>query len=59
MEKSSSLDYGEGDRVHHIKFGDGTVTEIKDGGKDFEVTVQFDTAGVRKMFASFAKLKKI
>ncbi len=59
VEKSSSLDYGEGDRVHHIKFGDGTVTEIKDGGKDFEVTVQFDTAGVRKMFASFAKLKKI
>ena len=59
VEKSSSLDYGEGDRVRHIKFGDGTVTEIKDGGKDFEVTVQFDTAGVRKMFASFAKLKKI
>ena len=59
VEKASSLDYGEGDRVRHIKFGDGTVTEIKDGGKDFEVTVQFDTAGVRKMFASFAKLKKI
>lgn len=59
VEKASSLDYGEGDRVRHIKFGEGTVTEIKDGGKDFEVTVQFDTAGVRKMFASFAKLKKI
>ena len=31
--------------------------EIKDGGRDFEVTVQFDKAGVKKMFASFAKLK--
>ena len=40
-------------------FGDGTVTEIKEGGRDYEVTVQFDTAGVRKMFALFAKLIKI
>ena len=42
----------------HVKFGDGTVTEIKEGGRDYEVTVQFDTAGVRKMFALFAKLIK-
>jgi len=35
------------------------VTEIKEGGRDYEVTVQFDTAGVRKMFALFAKLIKI
>ena len=59
VEKASSLDYGKGDRVRHIKFGDGTVTEIKDGGKDFEVTVEFDKHGIKKMFASFAKLKKI
>ena len=43
----------------YVKFGDGTVTEIKEGGRDYEVTVQFDTAGVRKMFALFAKLIKI
>ncbi len=51
--------YGEGDRVKHMKFGEGTVRDIKTGGRDYEVTVEFDTAGVKKMFASFAKLTKI
>lgn len=54
-----SLSYQEGDRVHHIKFGDGTVTQIIAGGRDYEVTVDFDRYGAKKMFASFAKLKKI
>lgn len=53
------LSYGVGDRVHHIKFGDGTVKQIVEGGRDHEVTVDFDTAGTKKMFAMFAKLKKI
>ena len=53
------LDYQVGDRVKHIKFGPGTVEKIEDAKKDFEVTVNFDRCGVRSMFASFAKLKKI
>ncbi|WP_394526787.1 DNA helicase PcrA [Lacrimispora sp. JR3] len=57
VEKAASLDYKEGDRVSHIKFGEGQVMEIKDGGRDYEVTVHFEKAGVKKMFASFAKLK--
>ena len=32
---------------------------IVEGGRDYEVTVDFQTAGVKKMFAAFAKLKKI
>jgi DNA helicase-2/ATP-dependent DNA helicase PcrA len=59
VQKADHLDYQEGDRVRHVKFGDGTVQNIKDGGKDYEVTVNFDTCGVKRMFASFAKLKKI
>ena len=59
VQKAASLDYGEGDRVRHIKFGEGTVKSIRDGGKDYEVTVVFDGAGQKKMFASFAKLKKV
>lgn len=55
----AGLSYGVGDRVAHIKFGNGTVTNIIEGGRDFEVTVDFDSAGTKKMFASFAKLKKI
>ena len=54
-----SPDYAEGDRVRHVKFGEGTVLEIRSGGRDYEVTVDFDSAGIRKMFAKFAKLVKI
>ena len=57
--KASHLDYGVGDRVKHIRFGEGTVLEITEGVKDYEVRVNFDTAGVKKLFASFAKLQKI
>ncbi|HEY9574580.1 MAG TPA: 3'-5' exonuclease, partial [Lachnospiraceae bacterium] len=57
--KAESLDYQVGDRIRHVKFGEGSVENIVDGGKDFEVTVNFDRVGVKKMFAAFAKLKKI
>ena len=59
VEKAGSLDYTVGDSVKHIKFGVGIVEAITDGGRDFEVTVNFDKYGVKKMFAGFAKLKKI
>ncbi len=55
----SSLDYEVGDRVRHVKFGEGTVTGIIEGGRDYEVTVDFDGPGTKKMFAAFAKLQKI
>ena len=53
------LTYGVGDRVRHIKFGDGEVTSIVSGGRDYEITVDFDKVGTKKMFATFAKLKKL
>lgn len=55
----SSLDYEVGDRVRHVKFGEGTVTGIIEGGRDYEVTVDFDGPGTKKMFAAFAKLQKM
>ena len=57
--RQTSLDYGVGDTVRHVKFGVGIVKNIVDGGRDYEVTVDFDKVGVKKMFAGFAKLKKI
>lgn len=57
--KADRLDYGVGDRVSHVKFGEGTVLDITEGGRDYEVRVDFDHAGIKKMFASFAKLKKV
>lgn len=59
VKKAEKLDYEIGDMVRHMKFGKGVVQSITSGGRDYEVTVDFETAGVKKMFASFAKLKKV
>lgn len=48
MNRELVLDYGEGDRVRHMKFGNGTVTQLVKGGRDYEVTVDFDRGGTRK-----------
>ena len=55
----ADIDYTVGDRVKHMKFGEGTVLGIEDGARDYQVTVNFDTAGQKVMMASFAKLKKM
>ena len=47
-----------GDRVVHQRFGLGTVKEIVDGKKDYEVLVDFDDFGEKRMMAGFAKLEK-
>ncbi len=52
-------DYTVGDRVHHLNFGDGTVENIEKGPKDYKVTVQFDDAGRKIMYAGFARLEKL
>ena len=56
---SGGLDYGVGDRIKHIKYGAGTVKQIEAGPRDYQVTVEFDGAGQKIMYAAFAKLKKI
>ncbi|MDF2543503.1 MAG: pcrA [Herbinix sp.] len=53
-----TLDYGVGDMVKHIKFGIGLVTDITQGGKDYEITVDFP-AGTKKLLSTFAKLIKV
>ena len=56
---SRSLEYGVGDRVRHMRYGEGTVLKIEDGPRDSQVTVVFDEAGQKIMYAGFAKLKKL
>ena len=58
VTKEESLSYQTGDRVIHKKFGEGTVREIKEQKRDYEVAVEFDDYGLKRMYASFAKLKK-
>lgn len=57
---SQPPEYTIGDQVKHIKFGTGTVMNLVKGPKDYQVTVDFgESAGIKKMMAGFAKLKKI
>ena len=55
----TGIDYGPGDRVRHIKFGEGTVIEVNEGTRDYEVTVEFDSVGRRTLLAGFAKLIRV
>lgn len=59
VQEAGTVDYGVGDRVLHIKYGEGTVTQLEKGPRDYQVTVVFDGAGQKVMYAAFAKLKKI
>ena len=54
-----ALDYTVGDRVRHVKYGEGTVLNIVREPRDYKVTVEFDQAGQKIMYASFAKLKQL
>ena len=53
-----SLGYAVGDQVRHVKFGVGKVLAITDSGRDYLVTADFPGWGIKKMYASFAKLIK-
>ena len=59
VNASATLDYEVGDRVRSLKYGEGLVTAITEGGRDYEITVEFDSGSVRKMFAKFAQLQKV
>ena len=59
LEADTVLDYDKGDRVRHVKYGEGTVLNIEREPRDYKVTVHFDNAGQKIMYASFAKLKRV
>ena len=54
-----NLGYVAGDRVRHMRYGEGTVLKIEPGPRDAQVTVMFDEAGQKIMYAGFAKLRKV
>ncbi len=59
MDAGTEIDYGPGDRVKHVKYGEGTVKAVQKEPRDYKVTVEFDLAGQKIMYASFAKLKRV
>ena len=52
-------DYTVGDRVYHVKYGEGVVKNLEKGPTDYKVTVEFDSCGQRILYAVFAKLQKL
>ncbi|MBS5670296.1 MAG: DNA helicase PcrA [Clostridium sp.] len=52
-------DYQVGDRVSHTKFGQGIVRSLIKLTNDYEVVIEFDGFGQRKLRSSFAKLTKL
>ncbi len=56
---NTRLGYEVGDRVRHMRYGEGTVMRIEPGPRDSQVTVVFDEMGQKIMYAGFAKLQKV
>ena len=48
-----------GARVIHKKFGEGTVIKKEPEGSDYKLEINFDAYGMKRMMASFAKLKQL
>jgi ATP-dependent DNA helicase UvrD/PcrA len=46
-----------GMRVRHAQFGVGTVTAIEEHNDDLKITVRFNTVGVKKLLAKYARLE--
>ena len=57
-DKSKSLNFSVGDRVRQMKYGGGVVVSINPAGADYEVTVNFDRAGEKKIMANLSRLTK-
>ncbi len=49
-------EFGPGDKVRHVKFGIGRVVSASKNGGDVEYQVDFETAGVRRLLQTYAKL---
>ena len=49
--------YGEGVRIFHKKFGEGTITKTEPEGEDLKVDIEFDKVGHKRLMAKFANLE--
>jgi len=54
--KDKTLNFSVGDRVRQMKYGSGEVLAINPAGADYEVTVNFDRVGEKKVMANLARL---
>ena len=56
-EDQSASGIRAGVRVRHAQFGVGTVVGVEEHNDDLKITVRFNTVGVKKLLAKYAKLE--
>ncbi|MBR1873439.1 MAG: DNA helicase PcrA [Eubacterium sp.] len=56
---AAGTDYAPGDRVTHVKFGEGIVTDVTDKGSYIELSIEFEDFGTRKLRSTFAGITKL
>lgn len=62
VKSSGSTDYSKfkaGDAVEHRTFGRGEILKATPCGNDCILEIQFESIGVKRLMAAFAKVKKI
>lgn len=57
--KDTNLDIKPGSKVNHKVWGIGTVVQVKELDNDKEITIAFNSQGVRKLMLSFAPIEVI
>lgn len=55
----SASSFAVGDAVEHKKFGVGVITAVEKESADYKLEIQFKNAGMKRLMAAFANLKKI
>jgi len=48
-----------GDKVYHVKFGEGSVVKVVGSGSDVKVTVAFPDQGIKVLALAYAPLRKV
>jgi DNA helicase-2/ATP-dependent DNA helicase PcrA len=56
-DQSAVSGVSRGMKVRHATFGVGIVTDIEEQGDDYKITVRFNTAGLKKLLAKYARLE--
>ena len=58
-QPEKTAQFAAGDRVRHMTFGEGEIISVKPMGADTLYEIMFDSVGMKKLMATYARLKKV
>ncbi len=58
-QPEKTAQFAAGDRVRHMTFGEGEIISVKPVGADTLYEIMFDSVGMKKLMATYARLKKV